>query len=186
MTVNATAPVTVAGPAGHIYLVGMPGAGKTTIGRQLAKRLGRPFVDVDHEIEARTGVRIPLIFEYEGEAGFRARETQVLKELSESAAMVIATGGGAVLREENRSVMRATGMTIYLCVSPELLHERTRHDQNRPLLQVADPLAKLQSLFAERDPFYRELADMTVHGGTGHATSVVRRIEKELESRCAA
>jgi shikimate kinase len=143
-------------------------------------------VDVDHEIEARTGVRIPLIFEYEGEAGFRAREAQALKQLSEAAPMVIATGGGAVLREENRAVMRATGMTIYLCVSPELLHERTRHDQNRPLLQVADPLAKLQSLFAERDPYYRELANLMVHGGTGHASELVRQIEKELGSRCAA
>lgn len=182
MTATAIAPA--AAPAGHIYLVGMPGAGKTTIGRQLAKRLNRAFVDVDHEIEARTGVRIPLIFEYEGEAGFRARETQVLRQLSEAAPMVIATGGGAVLREENRAVMRAAGLTIYLCVSPELLHERTRHDQNRPLLQVADPLAKLQSLFAERDPYYRELANLTVHGGTGHASALVRHIEKELESRC--
>ena len=171
-------------PAGHIFLVGMPGAGKTTIGRQLAKRIGRMFADVDHEIEARTGVRIPLIFEYEGEAGFRARETQVLKALVDAPPMVIATGGGAVLREENREVMKCSGMIIYLCVQPDQLYERTRHDQNRPLLQVSDPLAKLGALFAERDPYYRQLADMVILGGSGHASALVRRIEKELELRC--
>lgn len=172
--------------AGHIFLVGMPGAGKTTIGRQLAKRIGRVFADVDHEIEARTGVRIPLIFEYEGELGFRAREAQVLKELADTSPMVIATGGGAVLREENRAVMKRTGMVIYLCVPPDQLYERTRYDQNRPLLQVDDPLAKLEALYAERDPHYRQLADLVILGGSGHASTLVRRIEKELESRCAA
>lgn len=122
------------------------GAGKTTVGRQLAKRLHRRFVDSDHEIETRTGVRIPLIFDIEGEAGFRRRESQVLAELVEEPNLVMATGGGAVLAEENRRRLHDNGVVIYLCASPDVLYQRTRHDRNRPLLQVPDPLARLAAL----------------------------------------
>ena len=120
------------------------GAGKTTVGRQLAKRLARPFYDSDHEIVERTGVPIPTIFEIEGEEGFRRREVQTIHELTASDNIVMATGGGVVLNAENRSRLHETGWVVYLNVPPAMLHERTRHDRNRPLLHVADPLAKLE------------------------------------------
>lgn len=169
-----------------IFLIGMPGAGKTTIGRQLAKRMERPFLDVDQEIEARAGVRIPLIFEYEGEDGFRDRETAVLSELANSSSLIVATGGGAVLRQANRALMKNSGVTIYIAVSPHLLYERTKHDKNRPLLQVEDPLAKLEDLFLIRDPLYRETAKIVITGGQVSSGTLVRKIEHELETRCAA
>lgn len=162
----------------------MMGAGKTTIGRQLAKRLHRKFVDSDHEIEARTGVRIPVIFEIEGEAGFRKRETQVLKELAGEPNLVLATGGGAVLAPENRERLRETGFVVYLRAPPGVLYERTRHDRNRPLLQVQDPLAKLNELFAQRDPLYREVAHIVVESTDTAASQLVHRIEQELRTRC--
>ena len=170
----------------NIYLVGMPGAGKTTVGRQLAKRMQRTFVDADHEIEARTGVRIPLIFDIEGEQGFRDRESRVLVELGNQSNLIIATGGGAVLRPENRAALRQSGTVIYLHATPRLLFERTRLDPNRPLLQVADPMAKLEELFAQRDPLYREVADIVINspgGGIGH---LVKHVERELHKQCAA
>ena len=150
----------------NIYLVGMMGAGKTTIGRQLARRLQLRFVDSDHEIEARTGVHIPLIFDIEGEAGFRRREAQVLADLTRERGLVLATGGGAVLAAENRANLAANGLVIYLCVAPLLLWERLRQDKKRPLLRVADPLAKLVELHEQRDPLYREVADIIVEGGS--------------------
>jgi shikimate kinase len=168
----------------NIYLVGLMGAGKTTIGRQLAKRLNRRFLDSDHEIEARTGVRIPIVFEIEGEAGFRKRESQVLNELSQEPDLVVATGGGIVLAEENRRLMRESGVVVYLSASPTLLYERTRHDRNRPLLQVDDPLAKLEELFRQRDPLYREVADIVIDGQEGGALALAQHIEKELQTRC--
>ena len=119
------------------------GAGKTTVGRQLARRLGRPFYDSDHEIVERTGVPIPTIFEIEGEDGFRRREAQTIRELTEDDGLVLATGGGVVLRAENRERLHDTGWVVYLNVPPVLLYERTRNDRNRPLLQVADPLTRL-------------------------------------------
>lgn len=168
----------------NIYLVGMMGAGKTTVGRQLAKRLHRRFLDSDHEIEARTGVRIPVIFEIEGEAGFRKRESQVLRELSTDPDLVLATGGGAVLAAENRACLRGTGVVIYLHAAPETLYERTRHDRNRPLLQVEDPLAKLRELYAQRDPIYRQVADLVIESTDAAAGQLVQRIEQELKPRC--
>jgi len=168
----------------NICLVGMMGAGKTTVGRQLAKRLGRRFVDADHEIEARTGVRIPTIFEIEGEAGFRRREAEAIDALTREHGLVLATGGGAVLDPANRRRLAAAGLVIYLRVLPLLLYERTRHDRNRPLLQVADPLARLEELFAQRDPLYREVADVVIDTSSGGVGSLVRRVEQEIRKRC--
>lgn len=160
------------------------GCGKTTVGRQLAKRLGRSFADTDHEIEARTGVRIPTIFEIEGEAGFRRRETQVIAELAAEQDLVLATGGGAILDPANRAALAASGVVIYLNAPPGLLFERTRHDRNRPLLRVADPLAKISELFVIRDPLYREVAHMVVDTVAGGVAQLVAKVETEIRSRC--
>ena len=170
----------------NIFLVGMPGAGKTTVGRQLARRLQRSFIDADHEIEARTGVRIPLIFDIEGELGFRDREAKVIAELATRKDLVVATGGGAVLRPENRAAMRQGGTVIYLNATPELLYERTKLDPNRPLLQVEDPRRKLDELFAQRDPLYRDVADIVVNSLGGSIGQLVRQVEKQLQKQCAA
>lgn len=168
----------------NIYFVGMMGAGKTTIGRQLARRLKKRFVDCDHEIEARTGVRIPVIFEIEGEAGFRRRESQVLQALSEESGLVLATGGGAVLDPQNRKRLAESGLVIYLCVQPDELYARTRRDRNRPLLQVEDPLARLRELHGLRDPLYREIADIVLEGGGRSPAAVARQLEQEILKIC--
>ena len=160
------------------------GAGKTTVGRTLARRLRLQFLDSDHEIEQRTGVRIPTIFEIEGEGGFRRREAQVIGEILSESGRVVATGGGAVLNPDSRRTMRDGGLVVYLNVSTRLLYERTRHDRNRPLLQVADPLARLNALFAERDPLYREVASVVIDGDAHNAQQIVLLIEKEFNSRC--
>lgn len=170
----------------NIFLVGMPGAGKTTVGRQLARRLQRSFVDADHEIEARTGVRIPLIFDIEGEQGFRDRESKVIAELADQANLIVATGGGAVLRPENRALLKQGGTVVYIRAVPNLLFERTRLDPNRPLLQVADPLKKLEELFAQRDPLYREVADVVIDSLGGSIAQMVKQLERELQKKCAA
>jgi shikimate kinase len=170
----------------NIYLVGMPGAGKTTVGRHLAKRMRRSFIDADHEIESRTGVRIPLIFDIEGEQGFRDRESKVLAELGSRSGLIVATGGGAVLRPENRATLKENGVVVYLHATPQLLFERTRLDHNRPLLQVADPMKKLNELFAVRDPLYREVADITINSLGGSISHLVRQLEQELQKQCAA
>lgn len=168
----------------NIYIVGMMGAGKTTIGRHLARRLKRRFIDCDHEIEARTGVRIPVIFEIEGEPGFRRRESQVLHALSMEHGLVLATGGGAVLDPLNRKCLAETGLVIYLCVKPDELYARTRHDRNRPLLQVEDPLAKIRELHGQRDPLYREIADIVLEGGGRTPLAVARQLEQEIQKKC--
>lgn len=142
------------------------GAGKTTVGRRLAQLLERSFYDSDQVICEKTGVSIPTIFELEGEQGFRDREAAVIDELTRGSGVVLATGGGAVLREENRRCLKERGMVIYLHVPPEVLLERTRCDKNRPLLQVADPLAKLQELHEKRDPVYRETAHVVLEGNS--------------------
>lgn len=160
------------------------GAGKTTVGRQLARRLGRVFYDSDHEIVARTGVPIPTIFEIEGEEGFRRREAQTIAELSIGENMVLATGGGVVLNPENRRRLHDTGWVVYLNVPPRLLYERTRHDRNRPLLSVPDPLAKLEELYAQRDPLYREIAHLTVDGSRLVASGIVQYLMREFEQLC--
>ena len=146
--------------AQNIFLVGLMGAGKSTIGKRLAESMGKKFIDSDHEIERRTGVSIPTIFDIEGEEGFSTRETAVIDELTQQRGIVLATGGGAILRPENRSFLSARGLVIYLNASVDQLHRRTRMDRNRPLLQTDDPRARLQSLFDERDVLYREVADL--------------------------
>lgn len=160
----------------------MMGAGKTTVGKKLAKSLSRQFVDLDHEIEKNTGVSIPTIFEIEGEAGFRCRESQAL-ERSFGHSLVISTGGGVVLSPANRAWMSARGFVVYLHASAELLYARTKNDKGRPLLQVADPLSKIRSLVEKRDPLYREIADVVVESGTG-VNNTVNCIQKTLESSC--
>ncbi len=160
------------------------GAGKTTVGRQLAKRLGRPFYDSDHEIVERTGVPIPTIFEIEGEEGFRRRESQAIEELTASTDIVLATGGGVVLNPENRARLHNTGWVVYLNVPPALLFERTRHDRNRPLLRVPDPLAKLEELHRQRDPLYREAAHTIVEGSQLVASGIVQHLLREFSRLC--
>jgi len=169
----------------NVFLVGMMGSGKTTVGRMLAKRLSRRFVDSDHEIEARTGVRIPVIFEIEGEEGFRRREGEVIQSLANERGLVMATGGGVVLCAENRACLKNHGLVVYLDVPPKVLYERTRHDRNRPLLQVPDPLGRLEVIHSERDNLYREVADAVIDGCIG-AKAVVAEIEQMLEKKCAA
>ena len=144
--------------AGNFFLIGLMGVGKTTLGKQLAQHLHYDFYDSDHVICERTGVSIPTIFELEGEQGFRARETAVIDELTRLPRIVLASGGGAVTQEANRLALRERGTVVYLHAQPELLWQRTRHDRNRPLLQVADPLAKLTELYQVRDPLYRATA----------------------------
>lgn len=168
----------------NIYLVGLMGAGKTTIGRGLAKKFGWRFIDSDHEIEARTGVSIPTIFEIEGEEGFRRREAQVIEELSKLSNIVMATGGGVVLAPMNRECLKRNGVVVFLDVPPVQLYERTRNDRNRPLLQVADPLARLKSLHAERTPYYREVADIIIEGGRCNAGMLATQLQKEFGIPC--
>jgi shikimate kinase len=170
----------------NIYLVGMPGAGKTTVGRQLARRMQRSFLDADQEIEARTGVRIPLIFDIEGEQGFRDRESKVIAELGRQANLIVATGGGAILRPDNRAALKEGGVVVYLHATPRLLFERTRLDHNRPLLQVDDPMKKIEELFAVRDPLYREVADIVINSLGGSVSHLVKQLERELHKQCAA
>jgi len=149
------------------------GAGKTTMGRQIAKRLHMDFEDSDHAIEAHTGADIPLIFEKEGEEGFRKREIAVIDELTQLKHLVLATGGGAILAEENRQHLKNRGIVIYLHSDIKHLIERTRHDKNRPLLQTADPAAKLTELMILREPLYRQTADIIINTGQQSIKTVI-------------
>ncbi|WP_299787463.1 shikimate kinase [Ramlibacter sp.] len=164
-----------------LSLVGMPGSGKSTVGRQLARRLRLPFFDSDHVIEERLGCSIREYFAQAGEEAFRDREQQVLSDLAQGRDAVIATGGGAVLREANRTCLREGGKVVYLRSTPEDLFRRLRHDTQRPLLQVADPLAKLRALFAERDPLYRETAHFAIETGRPSVATLVNMIVMQLE-----
>jgi shikimate kinase len=168
----------------NIFLVGLMGAGKTTAGRQLASELAKTFHDTDHEIERRTGVKISLIFEIEGEAGFRAREKQVVDQLTKLANVVLATGGGAVLDADNRRCLAARGVVVYLHGQPRDLWHRTRHDKSRPLLQDTDPLEKLQTLYQQRDPLYREVADIVIDTGRQSSRALLHQLLPQLRERC--
>ena len=169
-----------------ISLIGLPGSGKTTVGRQLARRLQLPFVDSDQAIEARLGCPIREFFEREGEARFREIEAEVIDTLTQQGPGVLSTGGGAVLRAENRAHLRSRGRVIYLKSHPEELIRRLRHDTNRPLLQVADPMAKLRELFATRDPLYRQTAHFVVETGRPSVATLVNMIVMQLELDPAA
>jgi len=165
---------------GNIFLVGLMGAGKTSVGKLLARRLGKTFHDCDQEIERATGVKIPVIFEIEGEAGFRAREALAIDALTALQGIVLATGGGAVLSADNRRRLSENGVVVYLRAAAAELWSRTRRDKNRPLLKAADPRAKLEQLFAERDPLYREVADTIVDTGSQSVGNLANRLEQQL------
>lgn len=167
---------------GNIILVGLMGAGKTTVGRALARRLNKRFIDSDHEIEARTGVSIPLIFEIEGEASFRQREAEVIRDLTALDDIVLATGGGAILKPENRERLKSRGTVIYLRASVGSILQRTGHDKNRPLLQTADPRATIEKLAREREPYYLEVADFVVETGRPNVQLLVQTIVSQLEA----
>lgn len=160
----------------NIFLIGPMGAGKTTIGRLLAKNLGVGFIDSDKEIEKRTGVSIPMIFEYEGEAGFRKREAEILADLTQTDSIVLATGGGSILFPENRECLRKRGFVVYLHCPVDKQLERTHKDSNRPLLRTENPRQKLLELFAVREPLYRKLADFIVDTGQSSSRRAIRQI----------
>ena len=166
----------------NLILVGPMGAGKSTIGRLLAKELRLPFKDSDKEIEQRTGADIPWIFDVEGEQGFREREQAVIEELCDVNGMVLATGGGAVMRSENRMALRRGGQVVYLHASVEQQVDRTSRDRNRPLLRSADPAKVLAELFAVRDPLYREIADVVIETDERPPRLVVQEILERLEA----
>ncbi len=166
--------------ASNIFLVGLMGAGKTSVGRLLARRLGKVFYDCDQEIERVTGVKVAVIFEIEGEAGFRAREAKTLANLVRRKNIVLATGGGAVLSAENRKLLAENGIVIYLRAAAAELCSRTRHDKNRPLLKTEDPRARLQQLYDERDPIYRQVADITVDTGDQSLGALAQKLEQQL------
>jgi len=167
----------------RVVLVGPMGAGKSTIGRMLAKELGYRFLDSDRIIEERCGANIPWIFDVEGESGFRERETAMLKELSEEPGTVLATGGGAVMRSENHVLLKSDAMVVYLRASIDQQIERTRKDRNRPLLQNDNPEAVLRKLFALRDPIYTELADIVMHTDRKSPRLVVRQLVNRLNPK---
>jgi shikimate kinase len=164
----------------NILLVGMMGAGKTTVGKSLASYLNKTFIDSDHEIEKRTGVKISVIFEIEGEAGFRKRETEMLRELLKINNMVLATGGGVILNKENRELLKQNGAIVYLRATVNDLWNRTRHDKSRPLLQTLDLQAKLTELYDQRDPIYRETAHVVVESGKQSIRQMVKLIAQQL------
>jgi shikimate kinase len=163
-----------------VFLVGPMGSGKTAVGRQLARRLGLGFVDSDAEIESRTGVDIPFIFEKEGEEGFRVRECEVIDELSRRPGIVLATGGGAILSAASRERLAGRGVVVYLETSVGQQLARTRRNRRRPLLLTGDPRARLESLLAVREPLYRSIAAITVRTDGRRVASVVEEIEREL------
>jgi shikimate kinase len=159
----------------------MMGAGKTTVGKLLAQQLGKSFVDSDEEIQQRTGVTIPHIFDVEGEAGFRIRETSALQDLAQRDGIVLATGGGAILSAQNRAILHQNGIVVYLKSSVHDLWLRTRHDRNRPLLQTDDPRAKLKELYEQRDPLYMQTADLVMPTSKQSVHNLVAKLQQELD-----
>ena len=171
---------------GNLFLVGMPGCGKSTLGRLLARRLDKPFFDADVELERRLGVTIPVIFELEGEPGFREREATVLADLVVQSNIVLSTGGGVVLRQSNRERLKQSGTVLYLHAAPATLWERTRHSKHRPLLQAPDPLVRVQELYATRDSLYREVADVVVESDREQVSRLAHRLEQQLRAAARA
>jgi shikimate kinase len=170
----------------NIFLVGPMGVGKSSIGRRLAARLGRDFLDCDEELMQRTGVEIEVIFDIEGEEGFRRRESRLLLELVARRGVVLATGGGAVLLPENRAALKSHGTVVYLSAAPELLARRTARDRKRPLLRTPDRLGRIRELLAERESLYREIADCIVDTGRGSVAHSVDLICRQLQLPCAS
>jgi len=168
--------------SGNIFLVGPMGAGKSTVGRQLARALGRDFFDSDKEIEKRTGVSISWIFEMEGESGFRVREQKVIDDLSQLKEIVLATGGGAVLSDDTRRVLRSRGHVIYLSASADQLFRRTAKDKSRPLLQTENPKQQIIDLLTERSPLYQGVADIELRTGEQSISHAVSEVIKQLEN----
>jgi shikimate kinase len=168
---------------GSLFLTGPMGAGKSTIGRQLSRQLRMAFYDSDREIENRTGVDIPLIFELEGEQGFRKRERLVIDELTSLPDIVLATGGGAILDADNRKHLAERGLVIYLHASVNQQLARTKHDRNRPLLQTDNPRQRLDDLMKLRDPLYREIADLVIDTDGKRVMAVVKQIIRKLKLR---
>ncbi|GAB4508041.1 MAG: shikimate kinase AroK [Sulfuricaulis sp.] len=166
----------------NIFLIGPMGAGKSTIGRHLAELLNKDFRDSDQEIEKRTGAAIPLIFEIEGEAGFRSRESSVLDDLTHQSNLVLATGGGAILSPDNRKILHERGVVVYLQAPLETLLQRTRRDRHRPLLQTADRRSTLEDILKAREPIYRQAADIVIETSHRSPMSVAREIMRKLES----
>jgi len=164
----------------------MPGSGKSTLGRLLAKRLGKQFYDTDVEIERRLGVTIPVIFELEGEAGFREREAAVVDAFVLHTNVVLATGGGVILNPINRAKLKQNGTVLYLHATPEMLWERTRHSKHRPLLRASDPRARVSELYEFRDPIYREVADFVVESDRAHVGQLAQRLEQQLRAAARA
>lgn len=171
-------------PAPNLFLIGPMGAGKTTIGRQIAELFRMPFFDLDHEIEAHTGARVGLIFELEGETGFRRRESLMLAELAARNGLVLATGGGAVLCAENRRLLRERGFVIWLDTPVDAQLARLARDRQRPLLEAPDRRARLEQLATDRNPFYAEIADLSLRStGCGNSTHVAHDLLDMLEAR---
>lgn len=158
------------------------GVGKTTIGRQLANLFGYEFVDSDREIEERTGASIPWIFDMEGEEGFRRREQAVVDELTSRTGIVLATGGGAVIKPENRECLKRRGVVVYLKADLEELLARTRNDKNRPLLQTEDPRARLQALVEQREPWYLDVADIVFDTQKQNIKSTAKSLQRQIQS----
>jgi shikimate kinase len=165
----------------NIFLVGPMGSGKSTIGRQLARILRKRFYDSDREIEKRTGVTISWIFEREGEEGFRDREQRIIEELSAKQNIVLATGGGSILREENRELLKQNGKVIYLSSTVDQLYKRTANDKKRPLLQTGDRRQQVENLFKMRDPLYREVADIVIQTGSRSVQNTVNTVIRKLK-----
>ncbi len=158
------------------------GAGKTTIGKRLAELKGLQFIDSDHELEARTGVDIPFIFEKEGEVGFRKREREVIAELTKQTGIVLATGGGVVLHPDNRHHLEDNGLVVYLHTSVDEQLNRTKHSNKRPLLQTPNPRERLETLLAERDPLYREIADVVITTKGRYVRRLAQQVLQEIEA----